>query len=312
MSTSDEQPGVNDSDNPDPRQATPEENFSQNVKFLREKLGLSQEAVAEKMQERGHSFHQATVYKIESGTRRVTVSEANALAQILKNDLRRMLETPPHLVDIWYLRNLMSEFESATSDLYKALDGYRSARQEILVEIEDRPERFKRASGTRSLRDYEQRALRSATAIIEEAEQPRYILGKEGAEPVGELTVDQQIELARWELDRATFVHSSTTERLDIAKTNLKRLQAIRDLHEQRDLILQAMKQAGIVEAELDALGSALDRVYNDQDDIRLLLTVDNLAQRLRNIPVDWDATGLDVAQLIDDLGFPPRGEGAR
>lgn len=54
----------------------------------------SQEQVAEEMQKRGFDFHQATVYKIETGKRKVTIGEALALAEIVRVPIEVLSEDP--------------------------------------------------------------------------------------------------------------------------------------------------------------------------------------------------------------------------
>lgn len=57
--------------------------FGANLREARTWRGLTQEGVARMMQQRGFDFHQATVYKIESGKRSVSVGESFALAEVL-------------------------------------------------------------------------------------------------------------------------------------------------------------------------------------------------------------------------------------
>ncbi|WP_433931028.1 helix-turn-helix transcriptional regulator [Curtobacterium flaccumfaciens] len=57
--------------------------FGANLREARTWRGLTQEGVARMMQKRGFDFHQATVYKIESGKRSVSVGESFALAEVL-------------------------------------------------------------------------------------------------------------------------------------------------------------------------------------------------------------------------------------
>lgn len=65
-----------------------DQNVATNVREFRERSGLSQEELAQRMSERGFGFSQATVWKIESGQRTVKISEAVALSDVL--DLRWM------------------------------------------------------------------------------------------------------------------------------------------------------------------------------------------------------------------------------
>ncbi|MGV3733489.1 MAG: helix-turn-helix domain-containing protein [Microcella sp.] len=64
-----------------------DERFAEGLKLARESMGMTQEALALRMRERGFKFHQATIYKIESGFRRVTVGEAAALSRALSVSL---------------------------------------------------------------------------------------------------------------------------------------------------------------------------------------------------------------------------------
>lgn len=58
-------------------------NFGATLREAREARGVSQAQLAVEMRERGFDFHQQTVYKIESGNRKVTVGEAVGLADVL-------------------------------------------------------------------------------------------------------------------------------------------------------------------------------------------------------------------------------------
>ncbi|MEF2977275.1 helix-turn-helix transcriptional regulator [Subtercola sp. YIM 133946] len=57
--------------------------FAVTFRRARERKGLTQEDVARHMTMRGYDFHQQTVYKIESGKRKVTVGEGVALAELV-------------------------------------------------------------------------------------------------------------------------------------------------------------------------------------------------------------------------------------
>ncbi|ALG06823.1 helix-turn-helix domain-containing protein [Kibdelosporangium phytohabitans] len=62
-----------------------------NLLRLRVDRRLTQLDVASQMQARGHAWHQPTVYKVEAGLRRMFVSEAVALAEVLGVDLDLLL-----------------------------------------------------------------------------------------------------------------------------------------------------------------------------------------------------------------------------
>lgn len=52
------------------------------IKRLRSEQGMTQSELSEAMSRLGFKFHQATVYKIENGERKVTAAECYALAQV--------------------------------------------------------------------------------------------------------------------------------------------------------------------------------------------------------------------------------------
>lgn len=61
-----------------------DQNVATNLRAFRDRGGLSQEELAQRMSERGFGFSQATVWKIESGQRPVKISEAVALSDALE------------------------------------------------------------------------------------------------------------------------------------------------------------------------------------------------------------------------------------
>ena len=65
--------------------------FSRGVRTWRELHGWSQTELAQRMQERGHPFHQATVYKLEDGRRPTRLAEAVALAEVLEVPLTHLI-----------------------------------------------------------------------------------------------------------------------------------------------------------------------------------------------------------------------------
>lgn len=75
-----------------------------NVRVFRERAGLSQDDLAQRMSERNFGFSQATIWKIETGQRAVRIGEAVALAQALELpgwvDLTREPETNRHVAEL--------------------------------------------------------------------------------------------------------------------------------------------------------------------------------------------------------------------
>ncbi|OBA57871.1 hypothetical protein A5777_06695 [Gordonia sp. 852002-10350_SCH5691597] len=56
--------------------------LAHNVRAMRKQREWSQEQLAERMSKNGHQWHQATVYKVESGSRSVTYDEAYSLSEL--------------------------------------------------------------------------------------------------------------------------------------------------------------------------------------------------------------------------------------
>lgn len=74
--------------------SNPDEAFADLFKAQRAQSGLSQEDVAKAMTGQGYDFHQQTIYKIESGKRRVSVGEAIALAAAIKVHVNTLMWQP--------------------------------------------------------------------------------------------------------------------------------------------------------------------------------------------------------------------------
>lgn len=70
----------------------PDDHFAQQLRLKREELGLSQADLAAQLSiESDLSFQGSTIYKIEKGNRKVSVSEAVAIASALRTSLTEML-----------------------------------------------------------------------------------------------------------------------------------------------------------------------------------------------------------------------------
>ena len=81
------------------RATSTDEAFAGAIKSARERAQKTQEQVAAEMQSRGFSnFHQATIYKIEKGDRKVTVAEALELARIVGDTLDALTDPDAHSV----------------------------------------------------------------------------------------------------------------------------------------------------------------------------------------------------------------------
>ncbi|GAA4831709.1 hypothetical protein GCM10023221_04430 [Luteimicrobium xylanilyticum] len=80
-------------DTPQPTEPTAAEDyFVTSLKaLLSDRLTMTQQELANEMAERGHKFHQATIYKILNGSRRVTLSEAIDIAHICGTTIEEMV-----------------------------------------------------------------------------------------------------------------------------------------------------------------------------------------------------------------------------
>lgn len=65
--------------------------FARGVRLHREQRGESQQWLADKMRAEGHEWHQSTVYKVESGKRKVMVEEAASIADIFQVPISDLL-----------------------------------------------------------------------------------------------------------------------------------------------------------------------------------------------------------------------------
>ena len=96
--------------------------FGGSLKYWREMRNLTQEAVTAEMVKRGFDFHQSTLYKIESGKRRVLLGEGMALAEILEVPLSRLTE-PEVNSEPSLLASLKFGAKLEIDAIYKALTG---------------------------------------------------------------------------------------------------------------------------------------------------------------------------------------------
>jgi transcriptional regulator with XRE-family HTH domain len=95
-------------------------NVATNVRAFRERNGLSQEELAQRMSERGFGFSQATIWKIESGQRPVKISEAVALSEALELprwlDLAEEPQVSRHYADLTLANRLTHQAYAALKE----------------------------------------------------------------------------------------------------------------------------------------------------------------------------------------------------
>jgi transcriptional regulator with XRE-family HTH domain len=73
-------------------------NYAKSIESIRIRAAMSQAEVAERMTERGFSFHSTTVSKVERGERRLALDEAAALAAVLHVSIDSLTGARP---DTW-------------------------------------------------------------------------------------------------------------------------------------------------------------------------------------------------------------------
>lgn len=117
-----------------------DEHFAANLRSTREAMGITQAELAERMRDRGFGFHQATIYKIEKGERKVSIGEAMAIAGLFDIDVTDLAEAPTEVRDAEFYASLLWErtrnLIEAIHDLWGATDRFKS-HQEGLTHLLD-------------------------------------------------------------------------------------------------------------------------------------------------------------------------------
>jgi transcriptional regulator with XRE-family HTH domain len=110
-----------------------DQNVAANVRQYREARALSQDELAERITERGHSFSQATIWKIESRQRPVKISEATALADALElNNLSILTADPEATRHDTEVRWLSRRANTAYAQIKQATEAYLHAQLDLL------------------------------------------------------------------------------------------------------------------------------------------------------------------------------------
>lgn len=105
--------------------------FAEKIRLHREQKTMTQEELAHEVSLRGFDFKQQTIYKIESGNRRVTVGEAAAIADALGYTLDGLFGGGGSLASAYLLSNRAGsqarraarEYVDALMDVAIAADG---------------------------------------------------------------------------------------------------------------------------------------------------------------------------------------------
>lgn len=94
----------------------------QNMREQRDRLGLSQEALAEKVAEAGvPDFNQMALSRIEAGTRHISLAEARAIAEAFEMTVEGLLQSSRAHRQYQELRTFMDREDRATDSLAGAL-----------------------------------------------------------------------------------------------------------------------------------------------------------------------------------------------
>ena len=103
---------------------------------------MSQEDLARAMAARGFRWHQATVYKTETGTRRVRLAEASAVAAILGVPVGYLTGEGEHGPEVAELRTRVRLLEEASAFLVAAALNFEHRRESVDAWIGDHPVAF--------------------------------------------------------------------------------------------------------------------------------------------------------------------------
>lgn len=135
----------------------PEETFAANMRKMRTARELSQDAFAQLMTQRGHKWHQATVYKVETGVRQIQLGEARAAADILGVSLDQMLRGTRSVQAVVELRALLSRIVAEDQRFMDAQSTMRVLQedlQELFDSLDDDAKRLLSDSETDILDQY--------------------------------------------------------------------------------------------------------------------------------------------------------------
>jgi transcriptional regulator with XRE-family HTH domain len=207
-----------------------DDNFAANLRQRRELLGLSQEAVAEKMQKMGHSFHQATIYKLESGTRRVQLTEAIDLAKVLDTTVNELTQDPENRLLTWRVQLASQQMHRTYLEMVELYRNYKDRQAILRYAIEDYKNEGAHALDN-FLDEYEEEATRpmATEAFLIELKYHMLDSGPNSVEFEGELnrmdlTPEQKAVMATWEAEKAELALGIAQERLEYARAIEKKL----------------------------------------------------------------------------------------
>jgi len=109
--------------------------FGGNLRAVREHRGMGQRELAQRMTERGHSWHQNTVSKTEAGERTVTFDEAEALAVVLGVTTDRFSWLAPETAGVTVVTDAAARLSAAFAGAVDAVAELHAARAQASVAV---------------------------------------------------------------------------------------------------------------------------------------------------------------------------------
>src|SRR5690348_5727469 len=101
---------------------SPDERISANVRSLREQRGISQAEIVRQMRDRGHSWHQSTVTRVEQGTQQLKAAELFDLAEILGTSVDRFRWTQPEVSATEYVDSAGTRVVLSAEEVARAVE----------------------------------------------------------------------------------------------------------------------------------------------------------------------------------------------
>lgn len=121
----------------------------ENVRLYRERRGISQRALIAAMQERGFTWYQQTVRRIESGRQSLKLEEAGALAAIFGVPVHLFLLPPAETQatdSLYSVRSgIISAHQAVSEGVYALLDAGRAAEHQMRLFTDTDSARVKEA-----------------------------------------------------------------------------------------------------------------------------------------------------------------------
>lgn len=129
---------------PEPPPQSPQsqdEHMANNIVRLREEAGMTQEVLAKLLREAGLTqFHQMTVYRVEKGKRRLSVTEAQTIAKFFGVSLDELLAPPEWVTLVSATYEQCRELDRVTSFLSHFISAHTSGAkkaQKLLERVDD-------------------------------------------------------------------------------------------------------------------------------------------------------------------------------